>query len=771
MHAALSKQKRTKNGAASILMVLLLIISIIICVGLYPLEAASAVESAQLGQSSAQLPEQDDAESTQLFDRIDYQEAANIRVMIDGRQLVFDVNPQIVNGRTLVPMRNIFEALGLTVNWDAATRTAQGTSADSSISFLIGSSKALVNNQEKSLDVPASIIDGRTMIPLRFLSENMGYNVEWVESSRLILISSGAPRAGLPDRAGQYAGIEKKLQEYIFADGALEQTVEQELIKSYGTNDGFIVYLSLCNGEDRATVISAKGATLSEAWDKASVKAKAFVTGSNFNTVWLKADLVNDKEKVRTADLPANIREKSYGFDEFFRLGIAFDNDFNTALLETEINGNKLIDYDVTGNLDLKAINKYLAFFNRAPLNSIPGEVVLFSCRGYIYDGTGCYTLNHKQDLDYGRRIIESVTGDYVGSLMKSSTKYLLNALQADGKFIYGQYPTYDRIIPGYNILRHNATVWGLIIQYDAASGEAHRKAIENSKGFMLKEIVYNHNAGGAAFAVERGSNEIKLGANAITICALAEYMETFQSDEYVELCEKLGDGMLTMMDQKSGIYYHVLYYGEAGKSDFSRKEAYRTVYYDGEATLALVKLYGLTGDEKWLNAAKAAVENFIREDYVLYKDHWVAYAMNEITKYVDDERYYEFALRNANENLDKIYYRVTSYHTYMELLMETFELYDRIVENNIQVDYMEDFEAKYFIDAIFKRADHMLNGYFYPEYAMYLKKPAKILGTFCVRHDGYRIRIDDVQHFMGGYDQYREDYNKLLMYREQLAR
>ena len=97
---------------------------------------------------------------------------------------------------------------------------------------------------------------------------------------------------------------------------------------------------------------------------------------------------------------------------------------------------------------------------------------------------------------------------------------------------------------------------------------------------------------------------------------------------------------------------------------------------------------------------------------------------------------------------------------------MATFELYDRMVENNIMVDYMEKFDARYFIDTIFHRADHMLNGYFYPEYAMYLKKPSKILGTFCVRHDGYRIRIDDVQHFIGGYAQYQEKYNKLLIYR-----
>lgn len=111
-----------------------------------------------------------------------------------------------------------------------------------------------------------------------------------------------------------------------------------------------------------------------------------------------------------------------------------------------------------------------------------------------------------------------------------------------------------------------------------------------------------------------------------------------------------------------------------------------------------------------------------------------------------------------------------TSYHTYMEMLMITFDLYDRIIENNIQVDYLEKFKAKYFIDTIFYRADHMLNGCFYPEYTMYLKKPAKILGTFFVRHDGYRIRIDDVQHFVGGYNQYRDDYSKLLIYRERFA-
>lgn len=569
-------------------------------------------------------------------------------------------------------------------------------------------------------------------------------------------------------RLQQYDAIEQKLKGYIFADDKLAQTVNQELINSYGHNKDFIVFLSLCNAADRATVISATGATLDQAWENANIKAKAYVSEKAFNTVWLKADIVNDKKNILAADLPKIVNNKSEGFDEFFRLGIAFDNDFNTALLETEINGNKLFDYDRTRNLNLKEINKYLSFFNRQVLEKIPETLILFTCRGYIYDGTGCYTLNYKQDYNYGRRVVEEVTGDYVDSLMVNGTRFLVNSIQADGSFTYGMYPTYDNQIPDYNILRHAGTVWSLVTQYDAAAGETHKNAIESSMRYLLGEIEYDYRAGGAAYVVERKSNEIKLGGNGIAICALADYMNTFQTDKYLELCEALGNGILNMMDRNTGKYYHVLYYGESDRSDFSRKAEYRTVYYDGEATLALAKLYGLTGDEKWLNAAKAAVENFIRRDYVQFKDHWVAYSMNEVTKYVDDARYYEFALRNANENLDKIYYRCTSYHTYMELLMATFELYDRIVEKNIHVAYMDKFDAGYFIDTIFYRADHMLNGYFYPEYAMYLKKPAKILDTFFVRHDGYRIRIDDVQHFMGGYIQYRDNYSKLLKYRGQ---
>ncbi|MEQ8236504.1 MAG: copper amine oxidase N-terminal domain-containing protein, partial [Syntrophomonadaceae bacterium] len=127
------------------------------------------------------------AEST--FAGIDYQKSDDIRVIIDGKQLVFDVNPQVVDNRTLVPMRTIFEAFGLTVTWDESTNTVTGKSDETVIILTIGSNKATVNGQERILDVPASVITGRTMIPLRFLSESMQYKVVWIGASNLILIS------------------------------------------------------------------------------------------------------------------------------------------------------------------------------------------------------------------------------------------------------------------------------------------------------------------------------------------------------------------------------------------------------------------------------------------------------------------------------------------------------------------------------------------------------------------------------------------------------
>lgn len=111
---------------------------------------------------------------------------SNLKLTIDGVPVQTDAAPVNVNGRILVPMRAMFEAMGATVQWNPATQTATATKGGTTIQMTIGSTTAYVNGTPKTLDVPAQTMDGRTMIPSRFIGENLDYNVGWNSASQTV---------------------------------------------------------------------------------------------------------------------------------------------------------------------------------------------------------------------------------------------------------------------------------------------------------------------------------------------------------------------------------------------------------------------------------------------------------------------------------------------------------------------------------------------------------------------------------------------------------
>ena len=101
----------------------------------------------------------------------------------------FDVAPIVKDDRTFVPVRGIFEILGAEIGWDDSTRTATIKTSSASVSVTIDHKQALVNGNLTSLDAAPFLQDGRTLIPLRFISENLGYQVGWDEATQTVTIT------------------------------------------------------------------------------------------------------------------------------------------------------------------------------------------------------------------------------------------------------------------------------------------------------------------------------------------------------------------------------------------------------------------------------------------------------------------------------------------------------------------------------------------------------------------------------------------------------
>ena len=110
----------------------------------------------------------------------------DIKVVVDNVQLNFDVQPQFVNGRTMVPLRAIFEALGATVYWDGETQTITAYNDKSSLRATIGQKLMIVNGNSMQMDVAPMIINGRTLVPVRFVSEAFDCDVEWFSPSKTV---------------------------------------------------------------------------------------------------------------------------------------------------------------------------------------------------------------------------------------------------------------------------------------------------------------------------------------------------------------------------------------------------------------------------------------------------------------------------------------------------------------------------------------------------------------------------------------------------------
>lgn len=509
-----------------------------------------------------------------------------------------------------------------------------------------------------------------------------------------------------------------------------------------------VAFLSVSDGTSRAVTVYTRTNNLSSALDKVLVKAK----NTGVEPKWLKLDVVTEIEETTYEEFRGYYAEGKRGGS--LRKGIAFNDYFGRALLEAELNSGGYFSYE-TGELNLKAINTYFKANHKKQLDRIPETIYLFKTQGYFTDGEA-YRLLNKTNNTKARRDFET-DPEGLEELAAMSSAYLTDLVGEDGKFIYGYYPIKSKEIDGYSIIRHAGTVWNMVLQYDITRDPKLLAAIDRALGYLLGQLQYKD--GKTAFLIS--GDELNIGGNGISLLALTSYAEILKTDKYNDVIEALANGVL-FMQKESGGFTHAI-----RKDDYTVSRDYIIVFFDGEAMYGMLKAYGVLKKSEFLRGAEKAADYFIENNYEEQHSHWISYGFNELTKYSPREKYFSFGLRNVGDGyLGQVKKTASGSPTRGETIGAAFELYDRLIESGIECEELKGFSGKALIEAFEARISYGLNYFMFPEYAMYFEDPSLVLNSFAIREDLFRIRIDDIQHFMGGYYLYYKNYDRIQKYK-----
>lgn len=521
--------------------------------------------------------------------------------------------------------------------------------------------------------------------------------------------------------------------------------------RSFGSPPRHGLFLSATDGSGRATTVNSTAATFDAAWDECSRALLAKQTEAR----WLRLDWIEEAAPATVALLHGILRQTKRNY---FRHGIALDSELAHAFLETELNANAMlyggnrIDHAVLneGNFARYARRRFgLDTIDLAP--DVP--VWLFRTGGmFIAADEAAPVMLHSSGRNAGRRVTGPLTVAQLDGLIAAGADYLARQSGPDGRFDYGNHPCFDRPIPAYNSLRHASTLYAMLEAWEVSPSPALQDAIERGIAYLTGQLIRRIEADGRAMAfVVEEDGEIKLGASGVCLLALVKYSQLLDGQRHRALLDELGEGILHMQDPASGSFVHVLQF-----PSLAIKQRFRIIYYDGEAAFGLMRLHDLTGDPRWLAAVELAFGHFLRQRHWQAHDHWLGYCVNELTAHCPTEAYFRFGLRNVRSHLDFALERITTFPTLLELISATEALVARLCDLPQLRHLLREIEVDSLYEALHFRAHYLLNGHFWPELAMFFARPDKIAGSFFIRHHAFRVRIDDVEHYLSGLVGYR---------------
>ncbi|MGX6979153.1 hypothetical protein ACWN8V_07825 [Vagococcus elongatus] len=522
-----------------------------------------------------------------------------------------------------------------------------------------------------------------------------------------------------------------------------------------------IIILSYGKTSKRCSVKEFYGKTLNKSLENFFTFYRTLV-GMDY----VRIDLIVKEKLVTYEELNEKIGEINR--NNYLTFGIRIDGLKKRLFLKEEMVANALLVPDKNHKIGINPpnlsfdlsnfksyVNKKYHSWDYSLKYLSKSKIYLFETKAFFIENDSIYELKEYGFGNHFRVIDKADFEDTLDLVVTKGAEFLSHQLSDKGKFIYGYFPCYDKIIKNYNAIRHFSSLYALFETGESLSDQKLiAKALqglhwgfENLSDTVAGDLIIKDHLGREI--------EYKLGAQALAILAAAKYTQITGDTQFFDKMRSLIKTVEKQFITENAETIHVF------DENLEVKDKFRIIYYDGEILFSLLRAYELMKEEEIFILSKGLMTRFVENNYEKYHDHWLSYAVNEFLKHEQKKEYFIFGMKNALNRIDFIEKRDTAYPTMLELLVAAAKMMLKLetYEHRQEVISDEEFykRKKRIVSVMHHRAFHeMVTGTMFPEFAMFFKAPYKITYGFFARHDRFRMRIDDAEHFLSGFVNYR---------------
>lgn len=508
-----------------------------------------------------------------------------------------------------------------------------------------------------------------------------------------------------------------------------------------------VAVLSLTRAQSPAVVARGQGPTLREALAAAAAELKRGAREGEIPAGRLKVDLLGSRGGL-----------EHFGDEGEARLDRSLEGlwlvEADLILLPEELLSRRLVS--TKGALEWRRLREYLAQTGRKALT--PAKDPGGAGAAYYRLSFDSFMEGEGEDglpvqLYRGNDRSPDLSPPGLLAAARLGGDYLLRHQKEDGSFGYSYEPKKETYNDDYNLLRHAGTCYALVELFQASDDrrylEASRRGLENLLAEHTRPPLKEDAEAGFETVVSPGE-EAKLGGAALAVLALVQYQKASGDDRWAERATRLARFLLHQQED-SGYFQSKYFYGDADP------EPFESIYYPGEAILALARLHGVDPRPEWLAAARRGADWLIdvrdgdKSTDMLPHDHWLLMGLNELYAATGEERYAAHAARIAEAIIkaqrtsspqpDWIgsFYdppRSTPTATRGEALVAMHRLAVRRGD-----------DPRPYLEALLRMAAFQRRCQLTVENTLYLPRPDLSLGGFRRSLTNWEVRIDYVQH------------------------